>query len=67
MGPTCSLNLLACLLGFLKLYIFNVSLQSLSFFLIASKALSNLDIKEDLWEEKKKKLKNEKANLFLET
>jgi hypothetical protein len=45
--PTYSLGL-AFLLGFLKLYLFKVSLQSLSFFLIASKALSNLDIGEDL-------------------
>jgi hypothetical protein len=46
MGLTCSLEP-ACLSDFLKLYLFNVSLQSLSFFLIASKALSNLDIGED--------------------
>jgi hypothetical protein len=47
MGLTCSLGL-PTLLGFLKLYLFNVSLQSLSFFLIASKALSNLNTREDL-------------------
>jgi hypothetical protein len=46
MGLTCSLEP-ACLLGFLKLYLLDVSLKSLSFFLIASKALSNLDIGED--------------------
>jgi hypothetical protein len=42
MGPTCSLGQ-AYLLGFLKPYFFNVSLKSLSFFFIASKALSNLE------------------------
>ncbi len=40
LGPT-------SLLGFLKLYLFKVSLQSLSLFLFASKTFSNLDIKED--------------------
>jgi hypothetical protein len=45
-GLTYSLGL-ASLLGFLKLYLFNVPLQPLSFFLIASKAFSNLDIEED--------------------
>jgi hypothetical protein len=52
MGPTYSLGL-AYVLGFLKLYILNVSLQSFSFFLITSKSLSNLDIGEDFWEKKK--------------
>jgi len=50
MGLTCSLEP-AYLLGFLKLYILSVSLQSLLFFLIASKALLNLDIREDFLEE----------------
>jgi hypothetical protein len=35
------------LLGFLKLYLLNVSLQFPLFFLIASKVFSNLDIRED--------------------
>jgi hypothetical protein len=48
--PTCSL-VLAFLLGFLKLCLFKVSLQSLSFFLITSKDFSNLDNGEDLCEE----------------
>jgi hypothetical protein len=46
-GPICSLGP-ASSLGFLKLSLLNVYLQSLSFFLIASKALSNLDIEKDL-------------------
>jgi hypothetical protein len=46
-GPTCSLAL-AYFWGFLNLYFLNVSLQSLSFFLIASKAFSNLDNGKDL-------------------
>jgi hypothetical protein len=58
MGLTCSLEH-TYLLGFLKLYLFNISLQSFSFFLIASKALSNLDIRED-FENKKNKLEKEK-------
>jgi len=45
--PTCSLAP-ASLLGFVKLYLLNVYLQSLSFFLIASTTFSNLDIEEDL-------------------
>jgi hypothetical protein len=48
MGPTCSLGL-AYVIGFLKLYLLNVCLQSFSFLLITSKALLNLDIKEDFW------------------
>jgi hypothetical protein len=48
MGPTCSLGP-AYVLGFLKLYLLNVSLQSLSFLLITSKAFLNSDIKEDFW------------------
>jgi hypothetical protein len=46
MEPTCSPRP-TYLLGFLKLYLLNVSLQSPSFFLIASKVFSNLDIRED--------------------
>jgi hypothetical protein len=39
---------LAYFMGFLNLYLLKVSLQSLSFVLIASKAFSNLDIEKDL-------------------
>jgi hypothetical protein len=44
--------MLAFLSGFIKLYFFKVSLQSLLSFLIASKALLNLDNVENLREEK---------------
>jgi hypothetical protein len=50
MGLTYSLGP-AYLLGFLNLYFYNVSLQFLLFFLISSKALSNLNIEEDFWKE----------------
>jgi hypothetical protein len=46
-GPTCSL-VPASLLGFLKLHFLKASLQFPLFFLIASKALSNLDNEIDL-------------------
>ncbi len=49
--PTCSL-VPTSLLGFLELYFLKKNLQFLSFFLIASKAFSNLNNGEDLWEEK---------------
>jgi hypothetical protein len=42
---------LASLLGFLKLYLFKVSLQSISFFQIASKAFSSSEIGKDLLKE----------------
>jgi len=62
MGPTCSLGP-AYLMGFLKLYIFNVSFFFI--FFIASKSFSNLDI--GVHSKKKNKLEKKKANLFLET
>ncbi len=48
--PTCSL-VLTFLLGFLNLYFLKVFLPSLLFFLIVSKALLNLDNRENFWEE----------------
>jgi hypothetical protein len=44
---TCSLGP-ASFLGFLKQYLLKVFLESFLFFLITSKAFSNLDIGEDL-------------------
>jgi hypothetical protein len=43
---TCSLGPTS-FLGFLKVYLLKVSLESLSFFLIPSKVFSNLDIEKD--------------------
>jgi hypothetical protein len=65
MGPTCSLGP-AYFLGFLKLYLFNVSLQSLSFFLLLQK-FSHTWILERIFEKKNNKLKKEKVDFFLET
>jgi hypothetical protein len=60
---TCSLGP-TFLLGFLKLYLLNVSLQSFSFFFIASKAFSKLDIGEDFKKEKEKEIREGKGRPF---
>ncbi len=65
MGSICSLGL-ACLLGFLKLYFFNVSLQSFHFFKFLQK-LSQIWISKKISEKKKNKLEKKKVDLFLET
>jgi hypothetical protein len=65
MESTCSLTP-TYLLGFLKLYLFNVSLKSPSFFLLLQK-FSQTWILERIYEKKKNKLENKKVDLFLET
>jgi hypothetical protein len=66
MGLTCSLRH-AYLLGFLKLYLLNVSLQFLSFFLLLQ-MLFQIWISEKIYENKKNnKLEKKKVDLFLET
>jgi hypothetical protein len=57
---------LAYLMGFLKLYFFNVSYNLFHFFLLLQK-LSQTWLSKRISEKKKNKLKKEKADLFLET